>query len=200
MARLTDEQREKILSDFHIGKSQNELAKKYSCSPATINKLCKGVIPKFKDKVNAVVSIKSELSQESEYQSECFDKEVNDQLRRANLVYGASEKILKLSADMAEKNKKQVVVKTKEYSKQNGSSESLDMIEVELGTSDLKNLAEAVDKSSITLGVNQRHSNSQVVVNNQNNNQVNATIELTEEEAKKKALELGVPLSALTSH
>ena len=94
MARLTDEQREKILSDFHIGKSQNELAKKYSCSPATINKLCKGVIPKYKDKVNAVVSIKSELSEESEYQSECFDKEVNDQLRRQNLVFNATEKIL----------------------------------------------------------------------------------------------------------
>jgi predicted transcriptional regulator len=200
MARLTDEQREKILSDFHIGKSQNELAKKYSCSPATINKLCKGVIPKYKDKVNAVVSIKSELSEESEYQSECFDKEVNDQLRRKNLVFNATEKILQLSSEMAEKNSKQVVVKVKEYSKEHGSSESLDKIDVELDASDLKNLAETVDKSSITLGINQRHSNSQVVVNNQNNLQQNATIELSEEDAMKKALELGVPLSALTSH
>lgn len=170
MARLTDDDREKILSDFHIGKSQNELAKKYHCSPATINKLCKGIVPKYKDKVNAVVSIKSELSKESEYQSKCFDEEVNDQLRRANLVFNATEKILQLSSSMAEKNSKQVVMKVKEYSKENGSSESLDKIDVELDSSDLKNLADTVDKASLTLGVNQRHSSQQINVNTQNNN------------------------------
>lgn len=60
--------------------------------------------------------------------------------------------------------------------------------------------SKVVTETGMNLGVISRHANSQVVVNNQNNNQVNATIELTEEEAKKKALELGVPLSALTSH
>ncbi len=77
MARLTDEIRGKILDDFHLGKSQNFLANKYEVSPATINKLCKGLNPKYKEKVNTVSAIKSEILQESEYLVNTFDKEVN---------------------------------------------------------------------------------------------------------------------------
>lgn len=43
MAKLTDDLKDKIISDFHIGKSQNWLATNYNLSPATINKLCKGL-------------------------------------------------------------------------------------------------------------------------------------------------------------
>lgn len=77
MAKITDEIRAKILDEFHLGKSQNWLANEYEVSPATINKICKGVTPKYKEKVNIVSSIKSEILQESKFLSECFDKEVN---------------------------------------------------------------------------------------------------------------------------
>ena len=50
--------------------------------------------------MNAIVSIKSELSQESEYQSECFDKEVNEKLKNKNLVYGVTQKALQKLVDM----------------------------------------------------------------------------------------------------
>jgi len=146
MARLTDKQRDMIISDFNIGVSQNQLALKYECSPATINKLCKGLEPKYKDKVNTVVSIKSELSKESEYQSECFDKEVNDKLRRQNLVFNASEKALKKLDSL------------------------IDMTE---DAQDMKHIVDSIDKASITLGVNQRHANSQVNISNTNATQVN---------------------------
>ena len=146
MAKLTDNLKDKILSDFHIGKSQNWLAENYNLSPATINKLCKGITPKYKDKVNGVVAIKSELSKESEYQVFTFDKEVNEMLRRKNLVYGVSEKIVKKAGDMLE---------------------SID------SATDLKALADTVDKSSLTLGINQRHSNSQVNIQNTNAQQNN---------------------------
>jgi len=168
--KLTDDLKDKILADYHIGKSQNQLAKDYNYSPATINKICKGIEPKYKDKVNTVVAIKSELAEESEYQSECFDKEVNNQLRRKNLVYGVQEKAIAKAGKM------------------------LDEIDV---PQDLKHLVDAVDKASITLGVSQRHSNQNINVNTQNNMHSNTSIELSEDEAKKKALELGVPLSAL---
>ena len=165
MARLTDKQRDMIISDFNIGVSQNQLALKYECSPATINKLCKGLEPKYKDKVNTVVSIKSELSKESEYQSECFDKEVNEQLRRQNLVFNASEKLLVKATQMIDKN--QTVDKV-------NVGAGVQQIEPrDLDSSDLKNLADTIDKASITLGVNQRHSNSQVQINNSNNQQTN---------------------------
>lgn len=174
MARLTAEDREErenlVLADFHTGYfSQRELSKKYKVSTATINKITKGLEPKNKDKVNAIVKARTELNTQSEQEVNAVNTVVVEQTRRANLVYGATEKILQLSSDMAKKNKKQIVMKVKEYSKENGSSESLDMIEVGLDANDLKNLADTVDKASITLGVNQRHANSQVTVNTQVN-------------------------------
>ena len=66
-----------------------------------------------------------------------------------------------------------------------------------LNTTDVKNLADAIDKASITLGINQRHSNSQINVNTQNNIQQNNNVPLTLEEAEKEALDLGVPLEVL---
>lgn len=160
MAKITDDLKDKILSDFHIGKSQNWLATNYNLSPATINKLCKGLKPKYKDKVNDIVSIKSELSKGSEYQAFTFDKEVNEQLRIKNLVFKAQEKVLVKSMEMIDKN--QTVEKL-------SRGDGVQNFEPrELNSTDLKNLAETIDKASITLGVNQRHSNSQVNINNTN--------------------------------
>ena len=191
MAKLTDDLKDKILSDFHIGKSQNWLATNYNLSPATINKLCKGLAPKYKEKVNTIVSIKSELSNESEYQSFTFDKEVNNQLRLKQIVFNASEKLLVKATKMIEKN--QTVDKL-------NIGAGIQQIEPrELDSSDLKNLADTIDKASITLGVNQRHSNSQININNENNQATQNTTTLTIEQAKAEAEKLGVPLSALIS-
>lgn len=189
MAKLTDDLKDKILSDFHIGKSQNWLATNYNLSPATINKLCKGLTPKYKEKVNTIVSIKSDLSQESEYQAFTFDKEVNEQLRLKNLVFKATEKIIKKATDIIDSGK---------VTDKLNIGDGVQQFEPrELNTTDVKNLADAIDKASITLGVNQRHSNSQINVNTQNNIQQNNNVPLTLEEAEKEALALGVPLEVL---
>lgn len=81
MGRLTDTDREKIMADYHIGKSQNFLAKKYEVSLATINKLCKGVIPKHVDNVNTLSRIKAELMRENEIQVNAIQKEVDERTR-----------------------------------------------------------------------------------------------------------------------
>lgn len=81
MARLTDQQKEQILADFHIGKSQNELAKIYRVSPATINKICKGVTPKHVENVNTLTRIKTELATESEYQVNAIHREVDERTK-----------------------------------------------------------------------------------------------------------------------
>ena len=39
----------------------------------------------------------------------------------------------------------------------------------ELNTADLKNLSDTIDKASVTLNVNPRHSTQQINVNTQNN-------------------------------
>lgn len=176
MARLKQETKDKILAEFHIGKSQNWLATKYECSPATVNKICKGVIPKYKEKVNTVATIKTELNSESEYQSECFDKEVNDLLRRKNLVYGASEKLLQRTQQMIEDNKT--------FEKVNIGDGVQQFEPRELNSSDYKNLADTIDRSSITLGVNDRFSQSSVQVNQalmQNDSKAITKVEIIED-------------------
>ena len=170
MARLTQDTKDKILADFHIGESQNELSRKYECSPATINRICKGIKPKYKDKVNTVVSIKSDLYNESEYQSECFDKEVNDKLRRSGLVFNATEKLLKKAAQMIDKNS--VVDKI------NVGDGVQNFEPRELNTSDFKNLIDTIDKASITLGINPRHANTNIKVDNNNTQENNMPMQI----------------------
>lgn len=102
MARLTDETRAKIVDDFHLGKSQNWLATQYEVSPATINKLCKGLIPKYKDKVNTVSAIKSEILQESEYLVNTFDKEVNARTQHLLLFQNSALKNQKKANELLE--------------------------------------------------------------------------------------------------
>lgn len=93
MARLTDEQKEQIVADFHVGKSQNELAKIYRVSPATINKLCKGMTPKHLEKVNTLTRINTELAQESEYQVNAIHREVDERTRHIAYFNEASYKV-----------------------------------------------------------------------------------------------------------
>ena len=96
---------------------------------------------------------------------EVHNEIVSEQLRRQNLVFNASEKLLVKATQMIDKN--QTVDKI-------NVGTGIQQIEPrELDSSDLKNLADTIDKASITLGVNQRHSNSQVNISNTNATQVN---------------------------
>ena len=66
MARLTDDQRELILADFHTGQyTQQSLGEKYNTSHVTIGKIVKGLEPKHKDKVTTISAMTAELNQES---------------------------------------------------------------------------------------------------------------------------------------
>ena len=95
---------------------------------------------------------------------------MNEQLRRQNLVFNASEKLLVKATQMIDKN--QTVDKI-------NIGAGIQQIEPrELDSSDLKNLADTIDKASVTLGVNQRHSNSQVNIQNSNNQQTNIGLKL----------------------
>lgn len=94
MARLTDKERASIMAEYHIGVSQNKLAIKYDVSPATINKLCKGVAPKHVNNVNELTRIKIELAAESELQVNVIDAEVNNRARDMKLFRDASILVL----------------------------------------------------------------------------------------------------------
>ncbi|HET8689352.1 MAG TPA: helix-turn-helix transcriptional regulator [Methanosarcina sp.] len=145
MAKINDDIRNKVLADWKAGISQNQLSKKFDVSPATINKICKGVEQSNIDLVNTQIAVLTELQSKSEYEVNSIHSVVDDAMRRTNLVYSIQEKAL---------NKAHIM---------------LDQIE---SPSDLKTIVEAVDKASITLKVSDRHAKSGDV-NVQTNTQVN---------------------------
>ena len=151
MARLTDKQREDIRNQLILGESQYSIARDYQVSSATVNKIFKTISEDefLVKEVKGEIAIKSKLSSQSESLVKAFDTKVNDELRRQNLVFNASEKALvKLSSLIDDIDEAQ----------------------------DMKHIVDAIDKASITLGVNQRHSNSQVNISNTNASQTNVEL------------------------
>ena len=181
MARLTESQREDIKNALLLGDSQYKVAQDFEVSPATVNKIFKGLdkslIKQTERIVNDEVAIKSILATQSERFCKSFDDKVNEQLRRQNLVFNASEKLLVKATQMIDKN--QTVDKI-------NVGTGIQQIEPrELDSSDLKNLADTIDKASITLGVNQRHSNSQININNENNQAIQNNISIEDMSQKE---------------
>lgn len=65
-AHLTEGQKAIILADFHAGYSQCQLSAKYKKAKATINKLCKGVVPRNIEKVAEMVRVKDDVIEQLE--------------------------------------------------------------------------------------------------------------------------------------
>ena len=150
MAKITNEIKEKILADWKVGVSQNQLAKNYNFSKATINKICKDVEQTNIELVNTKVSLTRALQEKSEQEVNSIEREVNDKLRRENLVYGFQEKAIKRAGEM---------------------------LEMTDAPQDLKHLVDAVDKASITLKVSDRHA-PKTEINNTNATQNNNNLQV----------------------
>lgn len=83
--RLTKNQKELILADFHTGAfSHRELADKYNTSHVTIGKIVKGLTPKHKDKVTTQIAIQSALSKESYQEVTAVESIVKEKTRHLN--------------------------------------------------------------------------------------------------------------------
>ena len=151
MARLTDNEKSLLLADYKTNKySQRDLSKKYNVSLGTVSKMTKEVIPNNEHIVNAQLSVLKAKAELPDIEMNAIMNTAQDELRRKNLVYGVSERII---------------------------SKANEMLDITDTAQDLKALSDTVDKTSITLGVNQRHSNSQVNIQNTNAVQNNIEIE-----------------------
>ena len=93
MARLTDEDRENILADWHTGQySHSELGKRYNTSHVTIGKICKGIEPKHADKVTAQIAINRALMDESYKEVTAIEKVVDEKTRHLQFLHNATLK------------------------------------------------------------------------------------------------------------
>ena len=162
MARLTDAQREDIKNALLLGDSQYKVSQDFNISSATVNKIYKSIDEKTLSEVKGIVkdeiAIKSTLANQSESFVKAFEDKVNEQLRRQNLIFNVTEKIVK--------NINKAVTQTVPIL--NDKGEEIGREDLILDSKSAKEYIEAVDKASLTLGVNQRHSNSTIISNNSN--------------------------------
>lgn len=195
MARPSKHNWEEIKKHYEAGKNQAEIVLEFECPKSSLSEKIKSEKWIQSEQVKAYIKgslevneQKANLIEQDVRIVEIADNIIDEQTRRRGLIFNATEALLKKATRMIEKN--QTIDRL-------SCGDGVQNFEPrELNSADFKNLADTIDKASITLGVNQRHSNSQINVNTQNNIQ-NSSAVLTLEQAEKEALLLGVPLETL---
>lgn len=91
MARITEDIKEKIVTEWKLGKSQNDLAKIYGVSKGTVNKLCKGVDRNLEQLVNKQVEINQSLTTLNDREMTAFRNDVDEKTR--HLVFFSNSAI-----------------------------------------------------------------------------------------------------------
>ena len=147
---------------FESGKlSLSEISKETGIDKSTISKKAKNQQWKSgeeADYIEAKILIAEKKSTLPIEKINILDDVANDEIRRRNLIFGNAEKL----------------------------AQKIDIMTDEVfEAKDIKDLVDANDKLSITLGVNQRHSNSQVNIQNTNAVQTNNNIDIENMDAKQ---------------
>ncbi|WP_034255379.1 hypothetical protein [Aliarcobacter lanthieri] len=174
MAKLSDRQKNNIIAKWKTGQyTKSALAKTYKVDEKTIRNITENIEPKNADFVEATLMLekvkKSELSpieiteidKAVKYR---LEKEFSEDNKRVR-IYDTSFKILDAIDGILKKGKVEEKVSVGDGVQQ--------FEERYINANDTEKLANAVDKLSITTNVNQRHSSSQVNIQNTNAQQTN---------------------------
>lgn len=101
MPRLTEDQKEQILAEWHTGQfSVRDLARKYKTSHTTVGKIVKGLEPKHKEKVDALVAVKTALAEESCQEVDAVNRVVEEQTRHLMMFQNAALKNQKMADEL----------------------------------------------------------------------------------------------------
>ena len=160
--------------------TKTQLAKTYKVNEKTIRDIVGKEEPRNAHIVEAQLMVEDvKKSEKSPNEIQAINQAVEYRLKtkytddkKRVKVYDLTDKLLDKVEGILNSGKKQVVMKVKEYSKENGSTESLDVIDIDLDSNDLKNIQDTIDKASITNNVNQRHA-PKTTIENSNNQQTN---------------------------
>ena len=149
MARLTKDQWEDLIADYHTGQfSKNALAEKYEVSHTAVNKKLKNIDPKHRDKVSTLVSIKTDLMQESFKEVQAVETIVDERTKhlaffqesalsnqkKANVLLESAEKLSEFRdhATITKTNKETVLGKEPETVINNANIQTNTNLEWEL--------------------------------------------------------------------
>ena len=139
--------KEQLLADWKAGGySQRQLAKKHGISTGMAAKLTKGVIKESEQLVSSLVQVNQGLAEKTEKELSAISEQVSNRLQDEEMIRRLTKN------NMVGVSKKLI------------NHEELSMF-------DHKNAQDLIDKASVTLGVNERHSKPVQV--NQNNQTLN---------------------------
>lgn len=160
--KLTDKDELNLIADWKTGRfSQRDLASKYNCSKGKVSQLTTG-IDKSKNGhiVDAQITILSAKSLLSDEEMTAIANTAQNEAFSKGLIYNATQLNLVRTMEYLSKNQK--------LEKINVGDGVQNFEPVGLGSLDYKNAQEAIDKASITLGINPRHANTNIKVDNNN--------------------------------
>ena len=164
---ISQDKWDKAKTLFESGKlSLSEISKQTGIDKSSISKKAK--IQQWSsvensDYIDAKVLIATKKSTLPMEKINTLDDVANDIIRRKNLIFNITEKIL----HKIDKSVSLTAPILDEEGKEIGQEDLL------IDSKSAKEYIEAIDKASITLGVNQRHANSQVNISNTNATQTN---------------------------
>jgi len=159
-----------VIADWKTGAySLNALAKKHKISVNSVKKICTNVPQENADLVELCTEVESaKKCTKNAQEIKAIEEVVNNRLK----IHDVSNTILQGIEKLAKGGKAQKVVT--ESLGEAGSSATV--VEYDLQAKDYKDLQDAVDKASLTLGVNPRFAQNQVNIQNNNKNEQNNVI------------------------
>jgi len=134
MARAQKYDKEQLLADWKAGGySQRKLAKKHGISTGMVAKLTKGVIKESEQLVSDLVQVNQGLAAKTEKEVSAISEQVSNRLQDEEMI--------------------------RRLTKNNMVGVSKKLVNhMKLSMLDHKNAQDLIDKASVTLGVNERHS------------------------------------------
>jgi len=193
---------DKAKAYFHLGKTLDYISDKLKINKSTISRKAKkegwvkGKTQQIKNELVSLERAEAGIKQQkatkkqqiatvfNEYEIKIIEKVVDEEAKVKELIHSTATLAVLRQNELLAKGKKQVMLKVAQYDSEGKRiGEDFEPYEVPLSSSDIKDVVESVDKASITLGVSQRHANSQVTVNTQNNN--TQQVAVTKEVVKK---------------
>lgn len=166
---------------FELGRSVREIEKDTGISNGQITKKAnkekwqkeaqkkqlKSDILGFEEKKEALEREKEALIDSvaslSKFEITILSDVVENELGKKSLLFSTSMLALARCNQQLTKGKKQSIVKVKTYSSEGRpDGETVEVVDIDLSPTDIKESAETVDKISLTLGINQRHANIKI--------------------------------------
>lgn len=179
-----------IEADCGVSKAQiGKRANKENWKKETEKQALKSDIVEFEKKNETLRAEKETLlrrvSSLDQFEITIMDELVTKELELKSLVFSAQTLAVVRANQALTKGTKTALMKVGQYdSKGNRIGETYEPFETELDTSDIRNTVEAIDKASLTLGINQRHAKTEVNLTNaqQTNTKFVGMRRITEEE------------------